>query len=142
MSFIPTADSQFHPIHEPKALVQMASFPSGHHPTVRPTPLTFSISIKCIQLRQKEPHTMNFLVLIDTTAYSQAAVPITQQSSQCSSSGQINQISNASLGLFLLFIVICFLCIGRWHHKQQTATKLQQIQTLERIWKMTAKQET
>jgi hypothetical protein len=85
---------------------------------------------------------MDFSTPIDIAPY-QTIDPITQQSIECSLRNAASQISN--FGLLFLFLLIGCHWFGRWnrkHSKQQAAARRrQQIESLERIWRMTAKQE-
>ncbi len=85
---------------------------------------------------------MDFSRPIDITPY-QTIDRITQQSIECSLRNAASQISNFGL-LFLLLLIACH-WFGRWnrkHSKQQAAARRrQQIESLERIWRMRTKQE-
>lgn len=68
----------------------------------------------------------------------------TTQPGQHSSPEQVNQISNVSGGFFIVLLFMSYCGIGFWfrkHRKWQTAARNQRTETLERIWKMTAKGE-
>lgn len=64
----------------------------------------------------------------------------TQLSSQCSLSTAATQMSGWGFFLlFLLIICLCFMRLSRKRYEQQTlGHHQQQIERLERIWKMTA----
>jgi hypothetical protein len=85
---------------------------------------------------------MDFSTPIDIAPY-QTIDPTTQQSAECSLRNAAIQISN--FGFLLLLLMIGCHWFGRWHRKhcrqQAAARRRQQIESLERIWRMTAKQE-
>jgi hypothetical protein len=82
---------------------------------------------------------MNFPLLTDRAQF-QAVASVPQRSSQCKGGSATNQMNN--LGLIWLLLVIGLLCLRHWsktQHKQQAAAcRCQQIETLEKIWKLTA----
>ncbi len=64
-------------------------------------------------------------------------------SSQPRSAEQINQVSNTVGGLFVTVLFISYILVGlqyRKHRAHRAAILLQQIETLERIWKMKPQQ--
>lgn len=68
----------------------------------------------------------------------------TTQPNQHSSPEQVNQISNVYGGLFMVLLFMSYCCIRFWyrgHRKRQVVTRIQRTETLERIWKMTARRE-
>jgi hypothetical protein len=71
------------------------------------------------------------------TTLPQSSYPAIQSSNQCSSTNAASQMS--SFG-FLLFLLIGSFCFGRWlqkrHKKQSIDCHQQQVERLERIWKM------
>jgi uncharacterized membrane protein len=85
---------------------------------------------------------MDFPASIDTAAYETVA-PTTQASSQCSLVNAVNQTSY--LGNLLFFLMLGCLCFRWWHRKQSkqqvSDDHRQQIERLERIWKMRSHQE-
>jgi hypothetical protein len=85
---------------------------------------------------------MDFSTPIDIAPY-QTIDPTTEESIQCSLTNAASQIS--SFGLLLLLLMIGCHWFGRWNRKhceqQAAARRRQQIESLERIWTMTAKQE-
>ena len=84
---------------------------------------------------------MNFPTPIDMTEYPFVIAPTTQQPSQGSSIGQINQINNTIGGLVIVFLFLIYIYVGlqyKKHRKKRHSARQAQIETLERIWKMTA----
>ncbi len=85
---------------------------------------------------------MDFFTPIELTPY-QTIDPTTEESIQCSLTNAASQIS--SFGFLLLLLMIGCHLFRRWnrkHCKQQAAARRrQQIESLERIWTMTAEQE-
>ena len=91
---------------------------------------------------------MNRFFLADFTAQPQLADSVIEQPDQTDVTYTPNQVDSLSVSL-LLVACLCvgagFFCIGvaveRRHtrHHQLIANRLRQIQTLERIWQMTAK---
>ncbi|MEH2457430.1 hypothetical protein [Nostoc sp.] len=91
---------------------------------------------------------MNGFSLADITAHPQFATSITQQPDQTNLTYTQDQLDSLS-GSLLLVTCLCIaagifyigVCAGRRHtrHHQLIAIRLRQIQTLERIWQMTAK---
>ncbi|HAA26952.1 MAG TPA: hypothetical protein DCE56_03765 [Cyanobacteria bacterium UBA8553] len=84
---------------------------------------------------------MNFPTPIDMTEYHFVIAPTTQQPSQGSSNGQINQINNTSGGLVIGFLFLIYIYVGLQytkHRQKQKSARKAQIEILERIWKMTA----
>ncbi|MBN4000560.1 hypothetical protein [Nostoc sp. LPT] len=90
---------------------------------------------------------MNRFSLADITAHPQFAASITQQPDQTNLTYTQDQIDSLS-GSLLLIACLCVaagffyigVAVGRRHtrHHQLIAIRLRQIQTLERIWQMTA----
>ncbi|MEH1767648.1 hypothetical protein [Nostoc sp.] len=90
---------------------------------------------------------MNGLSSADLTANPQFATPITEQLDQLDltySPNQVDSLSGNVLFVACLCVAAIFFCIGvgvgRQHtrHHKLIAIRLRQIQTLERIWQMTA----
>ncbi len=91
---------------------------------------------------------MNGFSLSDITAYPQFADPVTEQPSQTDLIDPPNQVDSLS-GILLLVACLCVAAVffyigvrvGRRYtrHHELIAIRLRQIQTLERIWQMTAK---
>ncbi len=84
---------------------------------------------------------MNFSTPMDMAAYPFVVTPVTQQPSQSNSTGQINQINNTLGGLFVVFLFLIYIYVGlryKKHRKMRSTARQEQIETLERIWKMTA----
>lgn len=72
-----------------------------------------------------------------------SAASHTPESSQHSSVGQTAQVSNTVGGLFVIFVFISYIVVGLQYRKyrvHRAAVLLQQIETLERIWKMKPQQ--
>ena len=72
-----------------------------------------------------------------------SAASHTTESSQQSSVGQTAQVSNTVEGLFVIFVLISYIVLGLQYRKyrvHRAAILLQQIETLERIWKMKPQQ--
>jgi hypothetical protein len=72
-----------------------------------------------------------------------SAASHTPESSQHSSVGQPAQVSNTVGGLFVIFVFISYIVLGLQYRKyrvHRAAVLLQQIETLERIWKMKPQQ--
>jgi hypothetical protein len=68
-----------------------------------------------------------------------SAASHTTESSQQRSVGQTAQLSNTVGGLFVIFVFISYILVGLQYRKyraHRAAVLLQQIETLERIWKM------
>lgn len=87
---------------------------------------------------------MNFSMLANLTAFSQDVLPISQQDIQLRSNQQIDS-NNTTLGGFLLiFLLIGYICVGLGYKKhrlkKRKAARLQQVKTLDKIWKMPAYQ--
>jgi hypothetical protein len=85
---------------------------------------------------------MDFATPIDIAPY-QTINPTTEESIQRSLTNSASQISNFGL-LFLLLIISChwFRHWNKKHREQQAAARrYQQIESLERIWRMTAHHE-
>lgn len=84
---------------------------------------------------------MDFTPSIDTLSHPVA--PTTQASSQCNLATPVNQTSY--LGNLLFFLMIACLCLRWWHRKRSqppvSDDHHQQIERLERIWKMGTHQE-
>jgi multidrug efflux pump subunit AcrB len=84
----------------------------------------------------------------DKATESRKALPVsaashTTESSQQSSVGQTAQVSNTVGGLFVIFVLISYIVLGLQYRKyrvHRAAVLLQQIETLERIWKMKPQQ--
>lgn len=80
----------------------------------------------------------------DKATNSRKSLPVsvpshTTESSQKSSVGQTAQVSNTVGGLFVIFVFISYILVGLQYRKyraHRAAVLLQQIETLERIWKM------
>lgn len=87
---------------------------------------------------------MNLPVPVNSVQY-QTLAPAPQYSSQCSLNAASQSQTN-NLVLILLFLVTGVFCLGCWsrkQYKQQIATcRHQQIELLEKIWKMTAQQDS
>ncbi len=84
---------------------------------------------------------MNFSTSMDMAAYPFVVAPATQQPSQSSSIRQINQINNTIGGFFVVFLLLIYIYVGlryKKHRKTRSMARQEQIETLERIWKMTA----
>lgn len=85
---------------------------------------------------------MDFPPSTDAISY-QTVVPTTQASSQCNSANTVNQTSY--LGNLLFLLMIGCLCFRWWHHKQRqqqiSSNHRQQIERLERIWRLGTHQE-
>jgi hypothetical protein len=85
---------------------------------------------------------MDFVTPIDIAPY-QTINPTTEESIQSSLTNAASQVS--SFGLLLLLLMIGCHWLRRWNKKhseqQAAARRCQQIESLERIWRMTAKQE-
>ena len=67
----------------------------------------------------------------------------TTDSSQPSSAQQTDQLNNTVGGLFVTVLLISYILVGlqyRKHRTHRAAVLLQQIETLERIWKMNPQQ--
>ncbi len=72
-----------------------------------------------------------------------SAASHTTESSQQSSVGQTAQVSNTVGGLFVIVVFISYIVVGLQYRKyrvHRAAVQLQQIETLERIWKMKPQQ--
>jgi len=72
-----------------------------------------------------------------------SAASHTTESSQQSSVGQTAQVSNTVGGLFVIVVFISYIVVGLQYRKyrvHRAAVLLQQIETLERIWKMKPQQ--
>ncbi|MEH1871409.1 hypothetical protein [Nostoc sp.] len=91
---------------------------------------------------------MNRFSLDDLTAQHQLVTPVIQQLDQTNltyTQDQIDSLSGSLLFVACLCVAAVFFCIGvgvgRRHtrHHQLIGIRLRQIQTLERIWQMTAK---
>jgi hypothetical protein len=84
----------------------------------------------------------------DKATESRKSLPVsaashTPESSQHSSVGQPAQVSNTVGGLFVIFVFISYIVLGLQYRKyrvHRAAVLLQQIETLERIWKMKPQQ--
>jgi hypothetical protein len=75
----------------------------------------------------------------ETTAYRVAAASQSTESSQPNSSTQTAQVNNILGGIFGIFLLIGYILGGlqyRKYRSRRAAVLLQQIETLERIWKM------
>ncbi len=80
----------------------------------------------------------------DKATESRKSLPVsaashTTESSQQRSVGQTAQVSNTVGGLFVIFVLISYIVLGLQYRKyrvHRAAVLLQQIETLERIWKM------
>jgi hypothetical protein len=85
---------------------------------------------------------MDFATPIDIAPY-QTLDPTTEESIQSSLTNAASQIS--SFGLLLLLLMIGCHWFGRWNKKhcarQAAVRRCQQIESLERIWRMTAHHE-
>lgn len=85
---------------------------------------------------------MDFVTPIDIAPY-QTMEPTTKESIQRSLTNAANQISN--FGFFFLLLLIGCHWFGRWNRKhreqQAAARRRQQIESFERIWRMTAHHE-
>lgn len=65
----------------------------------------------------------------------------TKQPNQPSSTGQINQISYFNEGFLVVLLFFSYICIWlkyKKYKKKQAATQQDQLETLERIWKLAA----
>lgn len=86
---------------------------------------------------------MNLPIPVSDIQY-QALALAPQYSSQCGLNAA-SQSQATYLGLTLFFITIGSLCLGRWIknqcEQQATTDRHQQIELLERIWKMTTQQD-
>jgi multidrug efflux pump subunit AcrB len=72
-----------------------------------------------------------------------SAASHTTESSQQSSVGQTAQVSNTVGGLFVIVVFISYIVVGLQYRKyrvHRAAVLLQQLETLERIWKMKPQQ--
>lgn len=79
---------------------------------------------------------MDFSASADSTPYQTITVPI-QPLNQCSLTNTGNQIG--SLGFFLLLFMVSYLCFKQWHRKhygQQACALHQQVEMLERMWRL------
>ncbi len=86
---------------------------------------------------------MDNFVPPNANTYCQNTVSIDQQPGQAIWTEEINHTCSTYGSIFLLLLFISYI-FGRWHGKQreqQRVTRFQQIQTLERIWKMSAERE-
>jgi hypothetical protein len=80
---------------------------------------------------------MDFPKPINTAPY-KIIDPTNLPSNQCSLTNTVSQMGN--FGFFLLLLLIGYLCLKRWSRrqgKQSIGSHQQQIERLEKIWKMT-----
>ena len=68
-------------------------------------------------------------------------IPTIKQPNQPRSTEQINQISCVNQGVFLILLFLSYICVGlkyRKHKEKRAATQQEQLQTLERTWRLAA----
>jgi predicted PurR-regulated permease PerM len=101
-------------------------------------PLTFDVESSSGEIQSsgliQQGKATKSMESLPTTAASQVT-----QSSQSSSVEPTNQVSNMAGGLFVTFVFMVYILIGLQHRKHRlhrAAVLVQQIETLERIWRM------
>ncbi|MDP8965416.1 MAG: hypothetical protein M3O33_15820 [Cyanobacteriota bacterium] len=105
-------------------------------------PLTFDVESSSGEIQSsgliQQGKATKSMESLPTTAASQVT-----QSSQSSSVEPTNQVSNMAGGLFVTFMFIVYILIGlqyRKHRFHRATVLVQQIETLERIWRMNPQQ--